>query len=70
MVKIRAFKAINGEELWSFTLPNVGSAPPTIYKYNDEQFIFIPATGGNTLSSGYPHLVKNSDHFIAFKIKN
>ena len=68
--KIRAFKAINGEELWSFTLPNVGSAPPTIYKYNDEQFIFIPATGGNTLSSGYPHIVKNSDHFIAFKIKN
>ena len=68
--KIRAFKAINGEELWSFTLPNVGSAPPTTYKYNDEQFIFIPATGGNTLSSGYPHLVKNSDHFIAFKIKN
>lgn len=67
--KIRAFNSINGKELWSYLLPNAGSAPPTIYKYNGDQYVFIPATGGNTLSSGYPHLIKNSDHFIAFKLK-
>ena len=67
--KIRAFNSFNGKELWSFKLPNAGSAPPTIYKYDGDQFVFIPATGGNTLSSGYPHLLNNSDHYVAFKLK-
>ena len=67
--KIRAFDAINGTEIWSYILPNVGSAPPTIYKFNGEQYVFIPATGGKTLSSGYPNRVQNSDHYVAFKLK-
>ena len=67
--KIRAFNSESGEEIWSYKLPNVGSAPPTIYMINNEQYVFLPATGGTTLSSGYPNLVKNSDHFVAFKLK-
>ena len=67
--KIRAFNKDNGEELWSYIMPNIGSAPPTIYSINKEQYIFLPASGGNSLQTGYPHLVKNSDHFLAFKLK-
>ena len=52
-----------------YTLPNVGSAPPTIYQIKNDQYVFIPATGGNTLSGGYPKFVQNSDHYIAFKLK-
>jgi len=67
--KIRAFDSKNGNEIWSYDLPNVGSAPPTIYMIDNEQFVFLPVSGGNTLSSGYPKLLKNSDHFIAFKLQ-
>lgn len=67
--KIRAFNSMNGKEIWSYILPNVGSAPPTIYQIENDQYVFIPATGGNTLSGGYPKFVQNSDHYIAFKLK-
>ena len=67
--KIRAFNSLNGREIWSYILPNVGSAPPTIYQIENDQYVFIPATGGNTLSGGYPKFVQNSDHYIAFKLK-
>jgi hypothetical protein len=36
---------------------------------DNEQFVFLPVSGGNTLSAGYPKLLKNSDHFIAFKLE-
>ena len=38
-----------GKELWSYKLPYIGSAPPTSYEVNGEQYIVIPATGGITL---------------------
>ena len=65
----RAFDSDNGKELWSYKLPFIASAPPSSYKIDEDQYIIVPATGGTTLSSGYPNLVKNSDHFIAFKLK-
>ena len=34
---IRAFDSENGTELWSYKLPYIGSAPPTIYEVNGEQ---------------------------------
>ena len=46
---IRAFDSETGEELWSYELPYIGSAPPTSYEVNDEQYIVIPATGGIAL---------------------
>ena len=43
--KIRAFNSANGKELWSYNLPFSGSSPPTIYEYNNEQYILVPVTG-------------------------
>ena len=35
---IRAFDSETGKELWSHKLPYIGSAPPTTYKANGEQY--------------------------------
>lgn len=43
--KIRAFDKDNGAELWSGTLPWVGSAPPTTYTINGRQYVVIASTG-------------------------
>jgi quinoprotein glucose dehydrogenase len=43
--KIRAFDKDNGAELWSGTLPWVGSAPPTTYMLNGRQYVVIASTG-------------------------
>ena len=49
--KIRAFDSKNGKILWEYTLPFMGSAPPTVYLVDDKQYIVIPAfeNGGNAL---------------------
>ena len=67
---IRAFDSETGEELWSHKLPYIGSAPPTSYKINDEQYIVIPSSGGTTLKVFYGDLVELGDAVVAFKIKN
>ena len=51
-------------------MPYIGSAPPTTYSVNDEQFIIIHATGGWSLKSGYGKLVDTGDTIIGFKLKN
>jgi glucose dehydrogenase len=65
----RAFDSENGEELWSHELPFIGSAPPTTYKINDEQYVVIPASGGTTLKIFYGDLVEQGDAVVSFKIK-
>jgi len=68
---IRAFDSETGAELWSHELPYIGSAPPTSYEINGEQYIVIPATGGITLGIDLgSDLVKQGDAFVAFKIKD
>ena len=67
---IRAFDTKTGKELWSYKLPYIGSAPPTIYEANGEQYVMIPATGGFSLKFLYPDLVEHGDAFVAFKIKD
>jgi glucose dehydrogenase len=67
---IRAFDSKNGKELWSFKLPYIGSAPPSSYKINGEQYIIIPASGGIILKLFYPDLVEQGDAVLAFKIKD
>ena len=67
---IRAFDVENGKELWFHKLPFIGSAPPTSYKVDNEQYIVIPATGGTSLKAFYGDLVELGDSFVAFKIKN
>ena len=66
---IRAFDSETGEELWSYELPYIGSAPPTSHEVNDEQYIVIPATGGITLKINYGDLVELGDAIVAFKIQ-
>ena len=67
---IRAFDSDSGKELWSYKLPYIGSAPPTSYEVNNEQYIVIPATGGITLKVNYKDLVQLGDTFVAFKIQD
>ena len=66
---IRAFDDNTGEQLWSYKLPFIGSAPPTSYEINGEQYIVIPASGGLTLKTYYSDLVEQGDAVVAFKIK-
>ena len=65
----RAFDADTGDELWSYKLPFIGSAPPTSYEINNEQYIVIPASGGTTLKIYYNDTVELGDAIVAFKIK-
>ena len=65
---IRAFDSDTGEELWSHKLPYIGSAPPTIYEANGEQYILMPATGGSSLFRMYPEMVESGDSYVAFKL--
>ena len=65
---IRAFDSETGNELWSHKLPFIGSAPPTVYEVNGEQYIVIPATGGSTLQRMYPDRVKSGDTYVSFKL--
>ena len=62
----RAFDAESGKELWSHKLPYIGSAPPTSYEINGEQYIVIPASGGITLKMYYGNLVEQGDAVVAF----
>jgi quinoprotein glucose dehydrogenase len=67
--KFRIFDADNGNELWSYKLPYIGSSPPITYEINKKQYILINATGSFSLKKGYPNLVDFGDKIIAFKLK-
>ena len=51
--KFRVFDSNNGNKLWSYTMSNAGSAPPTVYEINGKQFIVVPAfeNGGKKIYS-------------------
>ena len=67
---IRAFNAETGEKLWSYELPYIGSAPPSSYKVNGEQYIVLPASGGTSLKVAYGDFVELGDAVVAFKLQN
>ena len=66
---IRAFDAETGQVLWSHELPFIGSAPPSSYEVNGEQYIVLPSSGGIILKMFYGDLVEQGDAVVAFKIK-
>ena len=68
--KIYIFNAINGEIIYDLELPYIGSAPPATYMSNGEQYILVHATGGFSLSKGYPNLVEQGNVLLALKLKN
>ena len=51
----------NYKTLYEKTLPFIGSAPPSTYLYDGEQYIILHASGGTTLKRGYPNLVKTGN---------
>jgi len=57
--KIRAFNSANGEELWSYKLPFIGTAPPTSYMIDGKQYIIIPAFD----------FLNKGDKLLSFSIK-
>lgn len=63
------FNSITGEELYSYEMPYIGSAPPSTYLYKNKQYVIVHSTGGSTLMQGYPDLVENGNKLIAFKLK-
>ena len=67
--KIRAYDSTNGNELWSFKLPYSGSSPPTIFEFNEEQYVLVPATGSTTMKKAYPEISKYGNKIFAFKLK-
>ncbi|PYJ06840.1 MAG: pyrrolo-quinoline quinone, partial [Verrucomicrobia bacterium] len=60
--RIRAFDKDTGAELWSWTLPWHGTAPPATYAVKGRQFVVVPATGGGKL--GGP----TGDAWVAFAL--
>ena len=67
--KLRIFDSENGNELWSYKLPFIGSSPPVTYLVDGEQYILINATGSFSLKKGYPDLVKFGNSIMTFKLK-
>ena len=56
---IRAYDKDNGELLWSYAMPGVGTAPPSIYEIDHQQYILAPVTGNMT---------ETGVSFVAFKL--
>ena len=68
--KLRIFDVSNGNELWSYKMPYIGSSPPVTYEINGEQYILIKSTGSYSLKKGYPNLVEFGNLIIAFKLND
>ncbi|GAB5561317.1 MAG: hypothetical protein SynsKO_29640 [Synoicihabitans sp.] len=62
--KIRAFDVDDGTQLWEYTLPFIGSAPPSIYEADGKQYVVIPATSGRF----FPDQPKG-DAYVAFALE-
>ena len=67
--KLYVFNATNGKTIYEIELPYIGSAPPTTFMKNGEQYILVHATGGSSLKKGYPNLVETGNALIALKLK-
>ncbi len=60
--KLKAYDVDSGEELWQYTLPFGGTAPPSIYEADGRQFIVVPATGAGKLR------LPPGDAYVAFAL--
>ena len=63
--KIRAFDVDDGQQLWEYRLPYIGSAPPSIYEAKGKQYIVIPSTGGRFFPDN-----ERGDAYVAFALDN
>jgi quinohemoprotein ethanol dehydrogenase len=63
-----AFRADNGERLWSYPTPNGITASPATYSVNGEQFIAVSSGAGSTSVNGQPARVRHVGRVVAFKL--
>ena len=68
--KVRAFDSKTGEEVWSYKLPYIGSNPPTIFSYKNEQYILITSTGSLSLNRIFPNQAEYGNWLYSFKLNN
>ncbi len=67
--KVRAYRASDGKELWNYQMEYLGSSPPTIFKYNNEQYILIVSTGSSTIKAQFPDQTEFGNMIYVFKLK-
>ena len=67
--KVRAYRATDGKELWSYKMKYLGSSPPTIFEYNNDQYLLIVSTGSSTIKAQFPDQTEFGDIIYAFKLK-
>ena len=67
--KLYAFNSLNGEVVWEYELPFIGSNPPTIFGINGKQYVLITSTGSFSLFAGYPDRVEFGNKFLVFGLK-
>ncbi len=68
--KVRAYRATDGKELWSYEMKYLGSSPPTIFEYNNDQYILVVATGSQTIKSQFPDQTEFGDMMYVFKLRD
>ena len=61
---LRVINSTNGETIWKYKMKVAGSAPPMTFKYNNEQYIIVNASGGRY----YGFDRELGDYIYAFKI--
>jgi quinohemoprotein ethanol dehydrogenase len=62
-----AFRADNGERLWSYTTPNAIAAGPVTYSVDGEQYIAV-SSGASSLSFNAQPRVRTNGRMLAFKL--
>ena len=67
--KVRAYRATDGKELWNYKMEYLGSSPPTIFEYNNDQYLLIVSTGSSTIKAQFPDQTEFGDIIYAFKLK-
>ncbi len=67
--KVRAYRASDGKELWSYKMKYLGSSPPTIFEYKGEQYILVLSTGSYTVKAQFPDQTEYGDTLYLFKLK-
>ena len=68
--KFYVFDSSNGEILYEYEMPYVGSSPPSTYLYDKDQYVVVHSSGGFTLKKGYPDIVFDGNLLLGFKLKD
>ena len=59
--KAYAIDSDNGQELWSYQMDGIGTAPPIIYNIEEKQFVSFVSTGRNFIYTKNKNMKKSSN---------